>query len=31
MKLLNLLLLAIMLTVQGILSGGHDHYMGVNE
>ncbi len=31
MKLLNLLLFALLKTVQAIMSGGHDHWTGVNE
>lgn len=31
MKLYCLLLFILMQTVRYIMSGGHDHYMGVNE
>lgn len=31
MKLLHLLLFILVKTVQFIMSGGHDHYTGVNE
>lgn len=31
MKLYYLLLFILMKTVQAIMSGGHDHYQGVNE
>lgn len=31
MKLYYLLLFILMKTVQTVMSGGHDHYQGVNE